>query len=75
MFDNIENKIKRAPTQKGTGGKVAAKKAGRPPKPNMKKYIFKVDELQHAKLVKKAQNIGMNKSAVINMLIHRWLSN
>ena len=73
MLENIEKRIKSAPVQKATRQKVAVKKAGRPPKPNMKTFLFKIDGATHALFSKKAASKGLNKSEVVNMLMLQWL--
>ncbi len=71
---NLEKIIKSAPVQKATLKKVALKKAGRPPKPNMKTFLFKIDGTTHARFSKKAASKGLNKSAAVNMLMLEWLA-
>lgn len=71
MLENIEEKIKSAPVQEVK--QVKRKKAGRPPKPNMKTFLFKIDAATHARFSKKAASKGLNKSAAVNLLMLEWL--
>lgn len=73
MFEDLEKKIEATPIQGDKKGKVQKKKAGRKPKPNMGKFIFKMDKIRHKKLKEKAKNLGADKSAIVNMLVQEWL--
>lgn len=74
MFDNIDRKILKTPSQKKEGDKIIKAKAGRKPKPNMKKYIFSMDIALHKKLTEHAKSSGLEKSSIVNRLVMSYLN-
>ena len=69
----FDKKRKTAPTQERIGSVVVRKKAGRPPKPNMKRYIFKLDFMLQKRLSDYAQKMHMSKSAVVGQALDAFL--
>ncbi len=74
-FKNIDTKGNKVPMQKKVGNSIVKKGAGRPVKPNMGKYLIKMDKVLHNKLLMHANSKGLNKSAVITVAVSEYLSN
>ncbi len=74
-FQNIDVKENKISVQKKVGSNIVKKGAGRPKKPNMGKYLIKMDKVLHSELTKYAESIGLNKSAVITTAILQYLQN
>ena len=73
FFGNIDAPKTKIPLQKHEGGVVRNKKAGRPRRPNMERYIIKMDKALHAHLVHYANEHGLNKSAVISQAVRAFI--
>lgn len=73
MFDNI-NKTTDIAAQKVAGDTIVKSKGGRPPRPNMRSYTFRMDKNLHDKLNDFARKNGTHKSAVINSAIRAYLA-
>ena len=57
FFGNIDTTKAKIPLQKNEGGVVRKKKSGRPRRPNMERYIIKMDKSLHARLVHYANSM------------------
>lgn len=74
LFASIDTEKSETPLQKKVDGKVIKKRAGRPKRPNMERYIIKMDKALHGQLVAFANEQGMNKSAVITQAVRTLIS-
>ena len=73
FFGNIDTTKAKIPLQKNEGEVVRKKKSGRPRRPNMERYIIKMDKSLHARLVHYANEHGLNKSAVISQAVRTFI--
>lgn len=73
-FGNIDTNKSKIPLQKNVDGVIQKKKAGRPRRPNMERYLIKMDKTLHAQLVEYANSQGMNKSAVISQAVRTLIT-
>lgn len=73
FFSHVDTPATKLPLQKKEGGIVQRKKAGRPRRPNMARYLIKMDRALHARLAHYADTHGLNKSAVITQAVHAFL--
>jgi hypothetical protein len=73
-FGSIDTKITSIPLQKKIDGVIKRKKAGRPRRPNMERYLIKMDRSLHAQLSRYADENGLNKSAVISQAVHAFIA-
>ena len=73
-FSNIDTNQSNIPLQKNVNGSIEKKKAGRPNRPNMERYIIKMDKSLHAKLVQYANSQGINKSAVLTQAVRNLIT-
>ena len=73
-FGNIDTDKSKIPLQKNVNGVIQKKKAGRPRRPNMERYLIKMDKALHAQLVEYANSQGMNKSAVISQAVRTLIT-
>ena len=73
LLDLDKKKIS-IPLQEEDGGKVKAKKAGRPPKPNMKRVVIRMDKTLHRSLTQYAQEQGVSASSIISILVRRLMA-
>jgi hypothetical protein len=73
-FSNIDTKKSHIPLQKNVNGSIEKKKAGRPQRPNMERYIIKMDKSLHAQLIQYANSQGINKSAAITQAVRKLIS-
>lgn len=74
-FGNIDTNKSKIPLQKNVDGVIKKKKAGRPRRPNMERYLIKMDKTLHAQLTQYANEQGLNKSAVISQAVRAFISN
>jgi len=73
-FGNIDTNKSKIPLQKNVAGVIQKKKAGRPRRPNMERYLIKMDKALHSQLVEYANSQGMNKSAVISQAVRTLIT-
>lgn len=73
-FVNIDTKKSEIPLQQNVGGVIKQKQAGRPRRPNMGRYLIKMDKTLHAQLVHYANEHGVNKSSVISQAVRTLLN-
>lgn len=73
-FGNIDAKKSDIPLQKNVDGIIQKKKAGRPRRPNMGRYLIKMDKTLHAQLTQYANEQGLNKSAVISQAVRTFIT-
>ena len=73
-FSDIDTNKTKIPLQKSVDGIIKKKKAGRPRRPNMGRYIFKMDKSLHAQLVQFSDEHGMNKSAVASQAVRAFIT-
>ena len=72
-FSDIDTNKTRVPLQKNEEGVIRKKKAGRPRRPNMARYLIKMDKTLHAQLAQFAGEYGMNKSAIIAQAVRDFM--
>lgn len=73
-FGNIDTKKSEIPLQKNVEGVIQKKQAGRPKRPNMARYLIKMDKTLHAQLSEYANEQGLNKSAVISQAVRTFIT-
>ena len=73
-FGSIDTKKRKISLQKKVDGVIKKKKAGRPRRPNMERYIIKMDKTLHAQLVQYVNEHGLNKSAVISQAVRAFIA-
>lgn len=71
---DLDKKKINIPLQEEDGRRIKAKKAGRPPKPNMKRVVIKMDMTLHRSLTQYAQNQGVPVSSVIAISVKRLMA-
>ena len=74
-FGNIDATKSKIPLQKNVNGVIKKKKAGRPKRPNMGRYLIKMDKTLHVQLAQYADEQGLNKSAVISQAVRTFITN
>ena len=74
MFDNIDVKKSKIPSQKKVGVLIKKNKGGRPPKPNMRRAEFKINAVLLAKLDKLAKERYDTKSSIVNQALASFFS-
>ena len=70
----LDKKRLKVSLQEQDGDKVEAKKRGRPAKPNMVRFVIKMDETLKNNLAQYARTQGVPMSSVISIAIRRLLS-
>ena len=70
----IIKRTQTAPLQEEVGKKISTKKAGRPKKPNMGKYLIKMDKILHKKLMNRAEEMGCSRSFIISQALRSHLN-
>lgn len=74
MFDNIEKKVKIAPTQTNTDGEVAKKSHGRPRLPEMATYQVRLGIVLQQKAKDFCKEAGVSISSFIGLAIEEKLN-
>ncbi len=64
-FQNIKNSASRIAIQQEINNTITKKGRGRPPRPNMGKFLIKLDKILHKKIEKKAAMLGTSNSFII----------
>ena len=73
-FQNINKTQASIPLQEQREGLIIKKKAGRPLRPNMGKYLIKMDKALHRKLADYAEALGTSNSFVISQALRQYFS-
>lgn len=73
-FQNINQKQASISLQEHCEQAIVRKKIGRPLRPNMSKYLIKMDKGLHAKLSKYAEELGVSNSFIISKALKEFFS-
>lgn len=73
-FQNINQKQASISLQEHCEQAIVRKKIGRPIRPNMGKYLIKMDKGLHTKLSKYAEELGINNSFIISKALKEFFS-
>ena len=72
MVWKVDTPQNATPRQNDQDTLISKRKAGRPTKPNMKRYDLKLDAGIHAQLLRYAASTFSSKSAVVNQALREF---
>ena len=73
-FQNINIKEAEISLQQISGNTVISKKKGRPQRPNMKKYLIKLDTVLNTQVTDEAAKLGTSRSFVISQALRQYFA-